>query len=157
MQALDLHIRIHGWVLQQVQDVATAWCYTIGLIESYQHPELVLMDVDPELQRGLMTQLVEGIATSGGLTNELLSRLGVRCVQVHQDHLRSDLFASWANRYGRFPQPGEILQVLLPDDAYCECHTSAQRRLDRPGPLPSGPRAPNRAERRRRARRGPGA
>jgi hypothetical protein len=81
--------------------------------------------------------------------------LGVECVEVHDDHLRSDLFGRWAARYNRFPKPGEFLQVVPPRSAFCECHANAIRRLDRPGCLPPLPQVwlpLNRAERRRKGR-----
>ena len=77
MRALDLMIRTYGWALQQVNDVSTSWCYTVGLVENYQHPELVLMDVDPDVQGSLMTQLVEGITTCGELSEPLMRSMGV--------------------------------------------------------------------------------
>lgn len=136
MQVLDLQIRAYSWALVQVIDDASSWCYTVGLVENFDHPEFVLMDVDPDLQSRLMREIVEGIATCGELSDQLLRTLGVRCVEVHQHHLRGALFGTWANRYGAFPQPGEMVQVLLPDAAYCDCHASSVRRLDLPGPIP---------------------
>jgi hypothetical protein len=153
MQALDLRIRVNGWALVQVKGDDTAWCYTVGLVENYDHPELALLDVELDYQSKLMTALVEGVVARGELSPLLLLAERLRCVEVHPDHLRGELFGTWANRYGDFPEPGEMVQILLPDDAYCEYHVWAVRRLDRPGPLPPVLRAPNRSERRRRDRR----
>lgn len=160
MQALDLQIRVHGWALVQVVDESTAWCYTIGLAENYGHPELVLFDVSTEIQHQLMTHLVDLVTSQGELPAARLAALGLRCGEVHEDHLSGDLFGMWANRYGALPRPGDMVHVRLPPEAYCACHGSAARRLDLSGPLPSPPAAHtqlNRAERRRRGRRGPAA
>lgn len=154
MQALDLQIRVRGWALVQVKDESTTWCYTVGLLEHYDHPELALIDVDLEIGSKLMTELVEGVTTRGVVSSWLLRREGLRCVEVHPDHLRGDLFGTWSNLYGSLMQRGDMLQVLLADDAYCECHVHLARRLDVSGSTPSPPRSPNREERRRRARRG---
>lgn len=162
MQAFDLRIRVHGWALVQVQDDDTAWSYTIGLTESYGHPELTIVDADLGYGARLITQLVEGIKAGGALSATTLRRFDVHCVEVHQSHLRGDLFGMWSNRYGRYMQRGEMLQVVLPKEAYCDCHRHQVRRLDRLGPippprLPELPHAPpNRAERRRRGGRGRG-
>jgi hypothetical protein len=162
MQALDLQIRVHGWALVQVRDDddGTVWSYTIGLVENFGHPELTMIDVEPEHQAHVIRSLADGIAASGQLPPTFVVAERVRLVDVHPDHVRSDLFATWANRYGSHPKPGLMMQVLLPDDAFCECHVGAGRKLDQPGPLPPNPftqRRPNRAERRRRNRRGDAA
>ena len=155
MQALDLQIRVHGWALVQVKGDATSWCYTVGLIEHYGHAELTMIDVESGEAARLVTRLVDGITARGEVSGGLLRMLGLRCVEVHDDHLHGDLFGTWSNRYGRPLQPGEMVQVLLPDSAYCECHAPLVRRLDVPGATNrSPPRSPNRAERRRQARRG---
>ena len=155
MQALDLQIRVHGWALVQVADETTSWCYTVGLAENHGHPELVLFDVKRESQHPLMSHLVRLVTSHGELPPAQLAQMGLRAAEVHEDHLCGDLFATWAIRYGEFPEPGDMLHVRLPEDAYCACHARAVRRLDLPGPLPPPPAvpAPNRAERRSQGRR----
>ena len=154
MQALDLQIRVHGWALVQVKSDTESWCYTVGLLEHFGHPELTLIDVDLDYAAKLMTALVDGVVTKGQVSPWLLRSNGLRCIEVHLDHLHGDLFGRWASRYGCLMRPGDMVQVLLPPEAYCECHAPVVRRLDTPGPLAAAPVAPNRAERRRRARRG---
>jgi hypothetical protein len=154
MQALDLRIRVHGWALVQVADAGTAWCYTVGLAENHGHPELVLFDISTDIQHQLMTHLVGVISAHGELPEARLTELGLSCGDVHEDHLRGDLFGTWANRYGEFPRPGDMIQIHLPAEAYCTCHATSVRRLDQPGPLPPLHAPPNRAERRRRGHRG---
>lgn len=154
MQALDLQIRVHGWSLAQIDDDPAPFSYTVGLLESYGHPELVILDVGGSLQQTLLRRLVAGIAADGRLPTALLAATGVRCVEVHPDHLHAELFAAWVERYGRLPRRGEVLQVQLPDSSFCECHVNAVHRLERPASAQPVRRAPTRAERRRRPRRG---
>ncbi|HQY85205.1 MAG TPA: DUF4262 domain-containing protein [Ilumatobacteraceae bacterium] len=154
MQALSLTISIHGWAVVQVGDDDSAFSYTIGLVERFGHPELIVVDVDRRYQHRLINELAQGIAASGRPALDRPSTRGVRCVEVHANHLHADYFGAWASRYGTLPQPGQVLQVLLPNSAYCECHAPAVRRLDRPDPTPAAPAPLNRAERRRRARPG---
>ncbi len=162
MQALDLQIRVHGWALVQVRDDddGTVWSYTVGLVENFGRPELAMIDVDLEYQARVLTSLADGIAATGKVPPSTMLGERLQLTEVHPDHVQSDLFGTWANLYGSYPEPGMVLQVLLPDDAFCECHTGAGRRLDEAGPLPPNPfpqRRPNRAERRRRNRRGDAA
>ncbi len=154
VQAFDLKIRIHGWVVVQVGDGESAFSYTVGLVESFGHPELIVVDVDRRLQQGLINELANGIAANGRPALDRPSTRGVRCVEVHRNHLHGAYFAMWAARYGTLPQPGQVRQVLLPDSSYCECHAPAVRRLDRPDSTPPVQPHLNRAQRRRQARRG---
>lgn len=152
MQALDLQIRVHGWSLTQVGTGVGAFSYTIGLLESYGHPELVVLDVVETTQQSLLRTLVSHIVEDGDVPAAMLAATGLRCLPVHEFHLRDDrFFGGWANRYGRLPLPGEVLQVVVPDSAFCECHVGAQRRLDLAAPAREY-RPPNRAERRRNGR-----
>lgn len=160
MQALDLQIRVHGWVLQHVYDDHTgaSWSYTIGLVEQYGHPELTMLDVKPTEQQRVIRLLVDDVVTRGSVSPLTVLAEVLEIVDVHPDHLVGDLFATWGNRYGFPPPPGTMQQVLLPPSAFCPCHAVEVRRLDRPGPLPPrlAPPRPNRAQRRRRPPRGAG-
>ena len=98
-----------------MKDDDTAWCYTVGLVENYDHPELALLDVELDHQSRLITALVQDVVARGELVTAARPRERLRCVEVHPDHLRGDLFGTWANRYGDFPEPGgEMIQILLP-------------------------------------------
>lgn len=154
MQVLDLQIKIHGWAVVQVGDDDNVFSYTIGLVENFGHPELIVVDVDRRYQQGLINELAEGIAANGRPALDRPSTRGVRCVGVHPNHLHADYFGTWVSRYGELPQPGQVLQVLLPARFYCTCHASAVRRLDRADPTPPVGPTPNRAQRRRRPRPG---
>jgi hypothetical protein len=135
MQALDLQIRVHGWVFQQIGTGAGSFSYTIGLLENYGHPELVVLDVWDDMQASILTALAAGIVEDGQLRAGDLAVTGVRCAEVDPIHLRDDrYFGTWANRYGRLPVAGEVLQVLLPDSAFCDGHVGLMRRLDLPEP-----------------------
>ena len=48
MLSLDLTIRTYGWQLHQITD-DNPWSYTIGLLESYDHPELMVTGLELEL------------------------------------------------------------------------------------------------------------
>lgn len=154
MRALELQIRVHGWALIQVDDGPTSWCYTVGLLENYDHPELTMVDVDLAFGSRLLRELVDDVTRTGRLSSSVLDRYGLECVTVHPEHLHGDLFGTWSNLYGAPLEPGDMVQVVLPDHAFCDCHVHAARRLDIIDAVEVPHRGPNRAERRRRARRG---
>lgn len=145
MLDLDLTIRVHGWSLISVTE-SQPWSYTIGLTESYGHPELMMIGVDQNMQSGAIRRIVEPIVKTGRVDTAELADAGIELVEVHGDHLRGDWFGTWANRYGGTPGAGSFLQVVPPSDWFCPCHQHSMPRFDRPGPIRHG----NRAERRRR-------
>ena len=49
MRSLDLTIRAFGWQLHQITD-SNPWSYTIGLLESYDQPELMITGLELEMQ-----------------------------------------------------------------------------------------------------------
>jgi len=149
MQQIDLAIRVHGWQLTQVEDEHLPWTYTIGLLETYGHPELLVVDLKPDAEVALLQALVEIIQQHGSLPPDELGRRGLAVVPVHEAHLSTSLLASWSRYYGRCPAPGSFLQVLPPSSWFCECHAHAGRRFDRVDPQPP---PPNRAARRAVAR-----
>ena len=154
LHALDLRIRVHGWTLLQVGDESSAFTYTVGLLESYGHPELIILDVKRGLQVELLTRLASSIATTGRMSDVVTTLERLRFVEVHSSQMQPNHFAMWAERYGHLPAAGDVLQVLLPDDAFCGQHVGAVTRLDRPRLTPSPFGHPNRAQRRQRKRRG---
>jgi hypothetical protein len=157
LRADDLIIRVHGWLLQHVEPGVGdcgGFGYTVGLLESYDHPELIAMDLDVDAQSALLRPIVEMIRTTGKLDHDALAAAGIDVVEVHPDHLHGDLFGSWCRRYGRPPSPGDVLQVIPPACWFCPEHAGRITRLDQPGGHtdPERSREPNRAERRQAAR-----
>lgn len=53
----DLHIRVRGYSLVRVE-ADEPWCYTIGLPESYGHPELVTHNLEMDAQ----VELIRAVA-----------------------------------------------------------------------------------------------
>lgn len=150
MRALDLRVKVHGWSVVQVGDEHAAFSYTVGLVENFGHPDLIVLDVDRAYQYALINEIAKGIATTGRPALDRPLTEGVRCREVHTNHLTSEYFAMWATRYGGLPRPGQMMQVVLPDRAFCACHKHAVRRLDRPYSTPTVQL--NRAQRRSRGR-----
>ncbi len=149
MLDLDLTIRTFGWQLTQVSDPAPTallpWSYTIGLGESYDHPDLMMIGVELETQSAVIRRIVEPIERTGRIDRQDLDDAGITLVEVHPNHLRDHWFGQWSNRAGILPPDGTFLQVVPPPDWFCSCHRHALPRFDRPGPIRFG----NRADRQR--------
>ncbi len=89
MLALDLTIRTYGWQLTQVTD-DHPWSYTIGLTESYGHPELMITGLELDVQSTVIRKIIDAIETTGSVDHAFLERQGVTLVEVHPNHLRDD-------------------------------------------------------------------
>ena len=148
MRSLDLTIRAYGWQLHQITD-SNPWSYTIGLLESYDHPELMITGLELDMQSSVIRRLVGSIEKTGNVDHALLEREDITLVEVHPNHLAGDWFGTWSNFYQRLPPPGSFLQIVPPSDWFCDCHQHSMPHFELPGPI----RFDNRADRRRRTHR----
>ena len=153
-------IHAHGWTLQGVTPGVhgSGWVYTIGLMEAFGHPELVVTGGDIQSNGGLLNEISERI--SRGLRVDADAELDldgyvVEFEPVHASYLSHGLCAVWDDYYrrsGAQPGPLRVLQVVLPLLAWCD-HCDRERRcLGVPGARGFGGGL-NRAARRARARR----
>jgi len=148
MLSLDLTIRTYGWQLNQITE-AMPWSYTIGLGESYDHPELMITGLELEMQNSVIRRIVGPIEQTGRIDHDDLANAGVTLVEVHPDHLAGDWFGTWSNHYGHEPPDGTFLQIVPPSIWFCSCHQHSIPHFEQPGPIRMG----NRASRRRRGLR----
>ena len=147
MLSLDLTIRTFGWQLTQITDT-NPWSYTIGLLESYDHPELMVTGLELELQNVVIRKIVDSIEKTGNVDHAFLEDEGFTLVEVHPNHLAGDWFGTWSNFYERIPTPGSFLQIVPPSDWFCDCHTHSMPHFELPDPIRFG----NGADRRRKGR-----
>jgi hypothetical protein len=135
----DIAIAVHGWMLCQVAaDVRPGWAYTVGLQESFDHPELLCIDLgsDPEVQRFVVDRLAGMVAATGSIDREELTWAGLQLVPVHPSHFTHGLAALWSKRYERLPSEGEFLQIV-PDVSWLDDgeEVAPRLRLDEPAPV----------------------
>ena len=131
----DLIIRTHGWMLSSVHNEdGTAWSYTVGLIESWGHPELIAIDFPFERQQALIHYLSAQVEKTSSI--DLLDVISHdhQLVSVHRDNLATELIATWLNRYDRVPEHGEFLQIVPGASWYRHGHENRIRLLDEETP-----------------------
>lgn len=147
----DHRIATHGWFVQGVSGEAP-WVYTVGLQESISHPELVLVDVEPELGTQMLNRLGDAIVAGevfrAGETCDLGElRLAFRAVTP--ERLQDGLCAMWTHFYRwRGDPPGLIAAIEV-----VSREPDAPWRTRRTTRATTRHHGPNRAERRRAARR----
>lgn len=139
----DVAIRVHGFNRVQVganpgapPDRAT-WTYTIGLLENFDHPDLLATQFAPDRQAILTQAVGQTVVDEGQLDPSVLTDLDIELVPVHERHVSGNLVATWVNRYGRKPLQGEFLQIVPGPSWYCGEHSghAELRRMDNPKPL----------------------
>jgi len=148
-RGIDLSIRIYGWHLVMVDD-AMGWSYTIGLTETFNHPELVVVDLKLETGKKLVAMAVHLIERDGYLKPEELAKHGISVVTVHDHHLDGEWFGRWSDHYNADPSSGSFLQIIPPAECFCEDHKDTTRRLDRADAMPLANRATRRQASRKR-------
>lgn len=144
--AVTANIKDFGWHLTGVEQSARSpsWVYSIGLIERFDHPELIVTGICcmPCAAQGLNeigTLIQEGSRFSTG--DELAGGCPggtARFGAVHPSHWTTDRFNAWVNHYGPQRQTLEpsALQVITrsldgpwQDEIQSQWH---RLRLDRP-------------------------
>lgn len=121
--ALHGTIERYGWSIQYVGDepVSRAWAYTVGLTAGFDHPELVVVGLEPELAAGLLNELGGMIRTGTRfeLGHLIIDGDGnhIHLSRVHPAHWVRGVFASWVDYYGALggkrPEP-KALEVVPP-------------------------------------------
>jgi hypothetical protein len=113
----------HGWMCQYVFGCLDSlpWAYTIGLAGGWDHPELIVVGLDPDWSGHLLNQLGEQVRDGRRFSHGDLVDLDldepISLGDVHRDNYRTSLFAMWLHYYSALgpPYPEEAaLEVVLP-------------------------------------------
>lgn len=62
-----------GWQVVKVCGEFPEWAYSVGLFQAFQHPEIVIFGLPPDLMHSLINDIGAGIRKRGSIT------LGQRC------------------------------------------------------------------------------
>ena len=117
-------VRQHGWYAANVNDADPPFLYTIGLMETCQHPELIVFGIDADNAYALFAGLIAGIqrgqtyTENGVRTIELggdKHQVGFRRVHPTQHPLYLGFAMGFLTNSGRI---GELsaMQAFWPDD-----------------------------------------
>jgi hypothetical protein len=149
-------IRVAGFMVMSVEG-PRGWSYTIGLLDSADHPEVIAVGGAPDararLVHSIATKALDGEHFHAGDTIDLGESRIARVGMVHPIHFELETFAMWQN----LAEVGAIhrhrpraVQVLLPGSLL---DGAAQPVLADPSARVGTARQPNRRERRERQRR----
>ena len=131
------HIIHHGWFLQGIvpgPDGGGGWVYTVGLLENFDHPELVVADISYEDGGALLNDLGEFVRQGHDLRRLPKSKTGLATIRaVHPRHFDHDLVNTYIALESRMPLAGDYLQVV--PDRYCSAHLGRLTDLSDPNQL----------------------
>ncbi len=146
-----------GWVVTGVEhrSARPGWLYTVGLVDGFGHPELVVAGRPTAEAYPLLNRLALAVKEGTRLDRcDAVQLDGVRfgVVAVHPAQIDHGLLAVWFEQYdvAQAPVP-HALQVLVPRGGSSADQQAGQPRLDVASPLFAHPVA-RRADR-RQARR----
>lgn len=74
-------VRQHGWYAANVNDAEPPFLYTIGLMQTCQHPELIIFGLDAENAYALFSGLVNNVRNGASY-----SKNGVRTIELGGDN-----------------------------------------------------------------------
>lgn len=126
-----------GWAAIGVT-AEVPWTYTVGLRWRLDHPELVVVGVDPTEAHQLLRQIVEHIEDGAALragTLVVLPGVEVTFGHVHHRNLSGEWFAAWpavARASGEGTVSLRALQVRVDQLDDCDICFDRQRALERP-------------------------
>lgn len=104
---IEGRISRYGWSCYYIFGGAgPPWLYTIGLVEGFGHPELIIFGLDQSSAHGLATRVVERLTSEvkvppGRHAGERLDGLPVAYLEVDRAYWRepSDYFLGWLDYY----------------------------------------------------------
>ncbi len=136
-------IEANGFTIVMVE-AEVPWAYTIGLIGSFDHPEVVVSGSSAEVSYGVLNEVVDRIRTGARFDVPSASvdlegfDAAVRVGSVHPAHWATGRFAMWLSYYGpsgSCPEPWAV-QLVWPPHAFCSEHGCGRQLLFSKAPEP---------------------
>ena len=133
----DLMIRIHGFTTIHVE-AESPWTYTLGAYESWDQPELLIVDIDAATQSAealalkVTHPLLHDYVDLGEIQPATLDLLDVELIAVDASFFHDGLVAAWESRYNLSAVTGDFVQIVPGPSWFCETCVDRVRRLDAP-------------------------
>lgn len=121
---------------------ARGWAYTLGLVDGFDHPELVIAGLPLEDALDPLSALARCVVAGDRIDTPFqhgLDGIPIGTVPVHERHFERGLMSWWDWYYqslGRFDIALRALQIVLPAGGYCFHHQSEQPDLGSPRHVP---------------------
>ena len=118
-------VREHGWYAANVSDAESPFVYTIGLMQTFCHPEFIMFGLDAGNAHALYTQLVRDIRGGGSFAEPEVytvnlggeeHRVGFRRVHPTQHPLYLGFAMGFMTDIGRLGEL-EAVQAFWPDSS----------------------------------------
>jgi len=107
----DLVIRIHGFTVIHVEGLSP-WTYTVGAFESWDQPELLVIGIDPVIQKAVLHAVAEDYVDFGELKDDTLDLLDIEPATIDESHFSDGLVAAWESRYSMAATTGDFVQLI---------------------------------------------
>ncbi len=117
-------VREHGWYAASISDHEPPFLYTIGLMQTVDHPEFIVFGLEADNARALFSELVRDIRPSRSYAEPGVAtvsiggdhhRVGFRRVHPTQHQLYLGFAMGYSRYIGRIGQL-EAMQAFWPDD-----------------------------------------
>src|SRR5690348_10506055 len=118
-------VRAYGWSMASIFDHKPPFQYTVGLMETVHHPELIIFGLEPDNGHALFTGLVRDIRAGRSFSEPSVHtvnvgggehRAGFRRVHPTQHPLYLGFAMGFLRNIGRIGEV-EAMQAFWPDEA----------------------------------------
>jgi hypothetical protein len=114
-------IAVHGWAIAGVEDeTITGWAYTMGLVDGFDHPELIVVGMGLNGAKRLLNELGTMVRDGWRLTEDSVPEVGDHLFSlgpVDAGQFDLEIFNIWTDFYERWRDeyvPRLALQVFPP-------------------------------------------
>lgn len=120
-EGIDRAIDDPGWMVMAIPDAAPPFCYTVGLIKSFNHPEIIILGLRYEIAHPLLNtvgfQIKQGeVFSPGNRYDSITEKYDTQFVEVTLENI-SEYFGILIGytRHHNDATPIRALQLVWPD------------------------------------------
>ena len=118
IKLLDYIIRQNGFGIVYAFDSTPHYAYTVGLLKTWNHPELIVFGLDQEMSHDILTETVALIKEGASFEKDENTELTVKCVSVTFIEVPLHIVAHYLDRAEAYYEgrPFKAFQILWADD-----------------------------------------